>query len=78
MKKTKKVTKKKKKSNSELIICCGHISSALRTKKDIAMFEVLPETFACQKCSKKEPRNEKEYLKMFNTVCRGCIGNKLK
>lgn len=70
--------KAKKKSSINLVVCCSHILTALRTKKDIAIFEVLPDTFACQKCSKKEPRNEKEYLKMFNTVCKGCINSNKK
>ena len=67
----KKLSKKELSKN--LVVCCSHILKALQAKRKIQMFEVLPETFVCSKCERNEPKTKKDYMKMFNTVCKGCI-----
>lgn len=68
-------TIKKEKVCKNLVICCTHILKSLKAKKKIKMFEVLKDTFVCEKCAEKEPKTKKEFMKMFATVCRDCIKN---
>lgn len=72
------MTKEEKELSKNLVVCCHHILTALKAKKKIKMFEVLKDTFTCEKCAENEPKTKKAYMAMFVTVCRDCIKGKKK
>jgi len=65
--------KKKQQKSDHLSVACHHILKALNNGKKIKIYEVMPKTFTCLKCSKKEPQTEKQFMYMFVTICDCCI-----
>lgn len=61
----------KKDNHKKLVIACHHL---LKLPKKIA-FEVLEETYACEKCAENEPKTEEAFMAMFSTICEECLKN---
>lgn len=60
-------------NKTKLVIACRHILEAGKNNKKIKMFEVLKDTFVCSECAENEPKNKKEFMDMFVTLCEDCI-----
>lgn len=69
---------KKEHKKDNLVIVCRHIFSACEKGKSLLVKEVALETFTCYKCAKNQPKNKKEFMDMFITLCKCCLKEVIK